>query len=86
MLNWFGKRPTRETSKHLPGGEPTEIASHRPGWPHRVGQVGSYKLLRQLGEGGMARVFLAEHQDEALAGQYFAVKMLNAVDDIPEVR
>ena len=39
-----------------------------------IGQlVGSYRILRQIGEGGMGRVYLAEHQ---LIGKRAAVKVL----------
>ena len=36
-------------------------------------QIGSYRLLKVLGEGGMGRVFLAEH---VLMGDLWAVKIL----------
>lgn len=44
--------------------------------PDRVGhQVGQYRLLRLLGEGGFAEVYLGEHNH---LGTFAAIKVLNA--------
>lgn len=49
----------------------------------RLRQIGPYRLVRKLGQGGMSSVFLAEDGD----GQSFALKLLNlSLESEPEFR
>src|SRR5579864_5936827 len=42
--------------------ESVRTIAYAPSQPQRRGQVGSYVLLRELGQGGSAHVYLAEHR------------------------
>src|SRR5262245_33984417 len=66
------RRPTP-----LPGSiraNPGAPGLDEPGHPS-VERLGPYLLLRQLGEGGMARIYLAEHEK---LGRICAIKRLHA--------
>ncbi|MEO1528625.1 MAG: protein kinase [Planctomycetota bacterium] len=41
----------------------TETAAYSPSLPQRGGQIGPYKLLQEIGEGGMGLVFMAQQVD-----------------------
>src|SRR5580692_4142751 len=51
-------------------------------WPGR--RIGAYKIVRQLGEGGMAVVYLGERDDQHFRKQV-AIKMLRAGSSSAEI-
>jgi eukaryotic-like serine/threonine-protein kinase len=54
-------------------------------YPSALGsQVGAYRIIRELGHGGMGVVYLAARSDEEFEGQV-AVKVLRPVGAIPEI-
>ena len=63
----FLQKPVQEAARVLDDRE--EIISGR--------QIGSYRLLRVLGEGGMGRVYLAERSDD-MYRQQVAIKLMHA--------
>jgi len=63
----FLQRPVQEAARYLD--ETEEITSGR--------QIGSYRLLRVLGEGGMGRVYLAARADD-MYRQQVAIKLMHA--------
>ncbi len=58
---------------------------HTPAELHRGDQVGAYRLLSVLGEGGMGRVFLAERSDQQFR-QQVALKSIRAEFATRELR
>jgi len=71
-----------EVLQTLPKVETADFAAGSPGSgaataPHAGQQVGPYRLLQPLGEGGMASVWLAE-RDDLLQGRQVALKLPRA--------
>lgn len=65
---------------------PMEHASSAPDAPIELpSQIGPYKILRQLGAGGMGTVYLAQRSDEQFEHQV-ALKVMREGTDIPSIR
>src|SRR5579885_1175868 len=75
-LRWFVHSLLRKPRRREGGGERAPCRLDRRGWMNqRIGQqVGTYRLLHVLGEGGFATVYLGEHVH---LGTLAALKLLH---------